>query len=279
MTVKNFDVTSRWTRTLNDTVIASMWEERLPGAGRPMAAGAVAKGIARDVQARAEDAAFLAEDKLTDWDVERLVMGSPMVAAGAVQWLYAQDGKLDGFLSDMIGAYEYRGLTVPQLRGVLNCIRARMLRDVQPFEAPAPVAPAAPVAGSLDRIRQLLETAAASGLRYPKITVSTDDDTVVCVQLAGARARQPGTVNVTDGQPYGQNVWYGRIGLLGQPDSTLQGHVAVLAVLQALAADPEAVLNAHGLRTGQCGVCRRTLTAEESVDRGIGPICYGRMGF
>lgn len=34
-----------------------------------------------------------------------------------------------------------------------------------------------------------------------------------------------------------------------------------------------------GLLTGICGICGRTLTAEESIAGGIGPICAGKVGF
>ena len=34
-----------------------------------------------------------------------------------------------------------------------------------------------------------------------------------------------------------------------------------------------------GLLTGVCGICGRTLTAEESIAGGIGPICAGKVGY
>ena len=33
----------------------------------------------------------------------------------------------------------------------------------------------------------------------------------------------------------------------------------------------------HGHATGHCGICSRPLSNPESVERGIGPICYGRI--
>lgn len=35
---------------------------------------------------------------------------------------------------------------------------------------------------------------------------------------------------------------------------------------------------AHGHRTGQCMICGRTLTVKASIDRGVGPVCWGRLG-
>lgn len=46
----------------------------------------------------------------------------------------------------------------------------------------------------------------------------------------------------------------------------------------AAAADPAAAAVAYGQRTGNCCICGRELTAEESIERFIGPICAGKFG-
>ena len=53
----------------------------------------------------------------------------------------------------------------------------------------------------------------------------------------------------------------------------------VTAALVALAADPLAEAVAYGRRTGNCAACGRELTVKESIDRGIGPICFEKWGF
>lgn len=53
----------------------------------------------------------------------------------------------------------------------------------------------------------------------------------------------------------------------------------VEAEIVAVAADPAAAAKAYGIRTGNCCVCGRLLTNEESIDRMIGPICASRYGF
>jgi hypothetical protein len=50
-----------------------------------------------------------------------------------------------------------------------------------------------------------------------------------------------------------------------------------LAVLDEIARDPKAALEAYGHELGQCGVCNRTLTNPESIEAGIGPICAARL--
>jgi hypothetical protein len=37
------------------------------------------------------------------------------------------------------------------------------------------------------------------------------------------------------------------------------------------------VAAAYGRRTGTCAICYRTLTVAESIERGIGPVCAGRL--
>jgi hypothetical protein len=51
------------------------------------------------------------------------------------------------------------------------------------------------------------------------------------------------------------------------------------AVLAKIAADPEAAAAAFGQKIGKCGVCGRTLTADESRDRAIGPKCLAKLGW
>lgn len=44
----------------------------------------------------------------------------------------------------------------------------------------------------------------------------THDENVVCLSLNGSKSRYPGHISVTDGRPYGSNIYYGRIDRQGQ---------------------------------------------------------------
>lgn len=50
------------------------------------------------------------------------------------------------------------------------------------------------------------------------------------------------------------------------------------SILDALLADPGAALARYGKELGQCGICGKTLTDENSRARGIGPVCADKMG-
>jgi hypothetical protein len=58
-------------------------------------------------------------------------------------------------------------------------------------------------------------------------------------------------------------------------DCTREDEADILEV----AANPAAAARAYGQRTGNCCACGRLLTAEESINKMIGPICAGRYGF
>lgn len=50
-------------------------------------------------------------------------------------------------------------------------------------------------------------------------------------------------------------------------------------ILRIIAQDPQVAMLRYGQEIGACGHCGRTLTNEESRERGIGPVCAGHMGW
>jgi hypothetical protein len=59
------------------------------------------------------------------------------------------------------------------------------------------------------------------------------------------------------------------------------GMVTIIDAAMALLAGPESIidgLKAYGHESGTCGVCGRKLTVPESIERGIGPECWGKLG-
>lgn len=51
------------------------------------------------------------------------------------------------------------------------------------------------------------------------------------------------------------------------------------AALRAIEANPKEAMLDFGLQSGSCGHCGRSLSNAESLERGIGPICAGKMGW
>jgi hypothetical protein len=51
------------------------------------------------------------------------------------------------------------------------------------------------------------------------------------------------------------------------------------AILARIEADPQRAMLDYGLHSGVCGKCSSPLTNADSLARGIGPICAGKMGW
>lgn len=54
---------------------------------------------------------------------------------------------------------------------------------------------------------------------------------------------------------------------------------SLITILTAIAHDPEKAASDYGHQIGKCGICQRTLTDPESINRGIGPVCAGKAGW
>lgn len=142
--------------------------------------------------------------------------------------------------------------------------------------ASKPYVPETEDLGNFEGVINLFDTA-KSHLKYPKIRLTAGDNPVV-LAVAGERAKYPGTINVSDGGPWGDNVWYGRINREGKLEKSRSTTFEVIAVLKALAKDPAKVAEAYGKKYGYCCFCARELTDDRSVAAGYGPVCADHYG-
>lgn len=124
-------------------------------------------------------------------------------------------------------------------------------------------------------IAKLLQTA-KTHLKFPKVRLQTPDGKRVVIGMAGDRAKHPGSLNVTDGGHFGENVWYGRI----LTDGTYEGHAPadVIDLLTRFAADPATVAGELGRLIGNCCFCGLPLSDERSTAVGYGQTCAGHYG-
>ncbi len=93
----------------------------------------------------------------------------------------------------------------------------------------------------------------------------------IAIRRPGARSKWLGWIFVDDGAEYGSRQNYGR----QRPGGVYEGKI--VDQLKAILADPLEALAAYGQLTGSCGACGRLLEDEDSVARGIGPICYAKL--
>jgi hypothetical protein len=114
----------------------------------------------------------------------------------------------------------------------------------------------------LSPIRAMFETAVGNGYKRPAYRAAG-----LVITRAPNYGKNPGALYVkTEADEY-----LGKIigtDYLGKPASALT----------AIAADPRVEAIRHGQRTGNCSCCGRTLTAEGSIEAGIGPICASKWG-
>jgi len=139
-------------------------------------------------------------------------------------------------------------------------------------EAPAPV-----VVGDVSGIVALFNQAGAK-LKFPKIRLALGDGSPVVLSRAGQNSKAPGAINVTDGGPFGSNVWYGRVSTGGEFKAGKVASASVVALLTALAADPAGVAGKHGKITGSCVFCAKKLTDKRSLEVGYGDTCATNYG-
>jgi hypothetical protein len=120
---------------------------------------------------------------------------------------------------------------------------------------------------------------AAADVKWPKLRLRTAAGAPVVLSRCGSQSRTVGHINVTDGKPFGENIYYGRITPEGESSLRRELPADVLEVIETFNADPKAAILVQGQRTGQCCCCGRELTDPASIKAGIGPICADRWGF
>jgi hypothetical protein len=153
-------------------------------------------------------------------------------------------------------------LTDAQIRGIRKCLEADKAR------AAAADARAVDVSG--EGFTKLLAAFVKAGakLKYPALTFEN-------VTFKPAK-KYPGSLYVTGGRRF-ESAYYGKVSPEGRYSPSRDATPAIIEEVKRIGADPLGAAVAHGLKTGNCACCGRELTVEESVERGIGPVCYARF--
>jgi hypothetical protein len=178
--------------------------------------------------------------------------------SAAIPMLAARD--VDFAVSLLTAANSSKGLTQKQEYWVQKMIeRAAMANQPKTVVS---------VAGIVN-----LLTKASDKLKFPKIRLRAESGQRVVLSIAGKKSRHCGSVMVTDGFPFGENTYFGRIGTDGSIDESSHMTPEVMALLTAFAADPAGVGSLIGKKFGACCFCSRPLETTESVTAGYGPTC------
>ena len=169
------------------------------------------------------------------------------------------------FANSLIEQSKHRILSAKQLYWV----------DVLADRAAKP-APEAKQVGDMSGAIALFDKA-RQHLKYPAIVLSVADVGEVRINVAGDRARFPGSLNVVR---YADREWLGRVHQDGtfEPSRKHDASDELVAGLEAFSSDPAGVAAEHGKLTGRCCFCNTGLSDERSTDVGYGPVCAKHYG-
>lgn len=117
------------------------------------------------------------------------------------------------------------------------------------------------------RIEEAFSTAKGNGIKRPRLNLDT-----FTFKPAIATGSNPGAIYVTEDGEYLGKVMGGKFLKVRDCSNDQQARIV------AAAADPAAAAHAYGQRTGNCSICRRELTAADSIERFVGPICASKYG-
>ena len=170
------------------------------------------------------------------------------------------------FVTSVISQFDKRGsISEKQVSGLKKVVDRNVRWAAEKAAAPKPTTIL------LNGIALLMEHAAEQ-LKFPKVRLEG-----VTLSVAGPKASFPGAVNVTDGGPFGDNKWYGRI-VDGEFRPSRDNTTAVTHLLIAFNEDPSEVAREHGRKFSHCCFCATEITTKESLEVGYGPICADRYG-
>ena len=203
---------------------------------------------------------------------------------GVIDYLTEEEFTFE-FLVKVRDSYlEYETLTVGQVKGVINCIKANLARENEVVFR--------------TNVREIVDFFSDTfpQAKRPKLTLAWEgkDYRISRAPLDGKNAGSLYVKEVNMEEHYSSSElsslgiypdswgnfdnYLGKIDSTGEVDRKLERNTLATEMLQDLAEDPQGAVMRFGKLRGQCAICGKVLDREESIRRGIGPICAGRMG-
>lgn len=133
---------------------------------------------------------------------------------------------------------------------------------------------------SEERFPRLVEmlVGAKDHLKFPRIIVQMEGGSIR-LNVAGERAKVPGSLNVTSDGAFDDREWYGRIHSgQGEFEGSRKCPEWVLGALVEFESDPAKAAALQGQKFGCCCFCSRELITNDSVRVGYGPVCADKYG-
>jgi hypothetical protein len=179
-------------------------------------------------------------------------------------------GKQD-FAKSLIHQWNRKGrLSQPQQLWV-----DKLIELAAEAKKPKPVPESTDLGIDLTGLHRLFDRAKQNNIPVPKIRTALADGKKVVLSPARVDSANAGFIYIRFGEQY-----YGKVspdGKLTLP-SFVEPCEEVHELIQEIANDPSKAGKAQGQRLGWCIFCSRTLTTNESLFYGYGPICAEKWG-
>jgi len=219
--------------------------------------------------------------KLTERITDAQVAARQDWMAAACQYARNYAGTFD-YMLDMRCQIETNGLTIAQMRGVLNCMRAEAIRIVNARTAAIPAAETS------------VETTTYNEILDGYYTVKFDDGSHVTIRVNTLSAKQSrdgkphqfaaylcGPINTSDYRRFAEikgatfRAFRSDRSSYGSGRQDYAKQVVALKILMGTN-DQTQYGRAYAKLATRCYRCGKLLTEPESIESGIGPICAGR---
>jgi hypothetical protein len=178
----------------------------------------------------------------------------------AYDWIIANCDSNEFAGSLHASLHKWGSLTERQLTAVHGAIARAQIAKTKAENAPSV---------SLEPVEVAFRKAQDAGIARPKLRLGE-----FTFSPAPANGKNPNAIYVkgADGTYLGK-VAGGRLFTVASVSPAVEQDIV------AVASDPLNSAIAYGKRYGKCSVCARTLTDEDSINRGIGPVCAERFGW
>lgn len=196
-------------------------------------------------------------------------MTSTASADRAIEWALANPSEM-AWLAENMEKNEF-AMSLAQAVDKYGFLTDRQLQAVRSNLQRGAAREAAPVI-SVAEIEAKFEIARANQVKKPAMRLDT-----FVFKAAGANSANAGGIYVTEQQADGEAIYLGKV-LGGKFLRSGACNDEQQARIIVAASSPAEAAKAYGQRTGNCSICGRELTAEESIERFIGPICLSKYG-
>jgi len=187
------------------------------------------------------------------------------------------------FCTSLCDAYDkYESLSQKQEFWVGKMIE-RALRGSDSSKPSNSVTSSMPDQNAVDGFGEILDLfdSVQGKLKWPKLMIDHRGEKF-CLKQAGPKSKYAGCVLIDDGKKFPDNDWRGFIDHDGvyHPAKMMSEEMLEKTrdLLEKISGDPAGYIGMKGKKVGSCCFCKKSLTTNESLEAGYGPVCADNWG-